>query len=319
MKRAVLLAVLVAIGGLSLTVAAYQGQQRPRAKTPEIRNIKDNLYVIGGSEPEDQTTFTGGNTLVWITANGVVLVDTKNPSWGQMILDKVKTVTNKPVTMVLNSHGHSDHAGSNVELASPPTVEYIVQENIRTMWAKESCNSVGNCTRFKGENAKYLPKKTFKDKLSILDGKDRIELYYFGRGHTNGDTWIVFPSVRTMHIGDLYHPKVPPFIDVENGGSGVEFPETLAKGVAAITGVDRVVPGHSEAVMTWDDLKMHRDYMKHFVTFVQNGIKAGKSADEIGKAYMVPVQFKGYMEGRQNDRKRAADDIKIVYDEIKKR
>src|SRR5438874_734132 len=105
MKRGIILGVLVTFGMLSLTAAGYQ-QQQQRAKTPEIRNVQDKLYIIGGSEPEDPATFTGGNTLVWVTNNGVVIVDTKNPGWGRTILDLVKTVTNKPVTMVLNSHGH---------------------------------------------------------------------------------------------------------------------------------------------------------------------------------------------------------------------
>jgi cyclase len=315
MTRAIVLGTLIAVGALSLTVSGYQGQQRPRPKTPDIQKIKENLYIIGGSEPEDPTTFTGGNTLAWITEKGVVVVDTKNPGFGQTILGLIKTVSDKPIVMVLNSHGHSDHAGSNVEL--PATAEFITQENMRAMWEKPTCNSVGNCDKFKGENAKYLPKKTFKDKLSVLSGKERIDLYWFGRGHTNGDTWIVFPSVRTMHIGDLYHPKVPPFIDIENGGSGVEFPETLTKGVAAITGVDTVVPGHGP-LMTWNDMQTHRDYMKDFVTYVRTNMKAGKNVDQMAEAYVVPPQFKGYLEGRQNDRPRVKADIKIIYDELAK-
>ncbi len=90
----------VAVGALSPTVAAYQNRPRPRAKSPDIVKIKDNLYVIGGSQPEFQHTFTGGNTAVWITDSGIVLVDQKNPTWGQTILDKVKTATDEPVVML---------------------------------------------------------------------------------------------------------------------------------------------------------------------------------------------------------------------------
>ena len=82
MRRGLVLGTVVAVGVLSLTVAGYQGQARPRPKTPEIHNVKENLYIIGGSHPEDPTTFTGGNTLAWITEKGVVVVDTKNPGFG---------------------------------------------------------------------------------------------------------------------------------------------------------------------------------------------------------------------------------------------
>ena len=73
-----------------------------------------------------------------------------------------------------------------------------------------------------------------------------------------------------MHVGDLYRPRVPPFIDVANGASGVEFPETLGKGVAGISGVDRVVPGHGP-VMTFADLTMHRDFMQDLLKRVRTG------------------------------------------------
>src|SRR3954454_10805537 len=132
MRRGIVLGIIVAFGTLSLTVAGYQGQGqqgKPKIKKPGISKLKENLYIIAGSMPEYPDEFTGGNTLAWITDKGVVVVDTKNPGWGQMILDKIQTVTNKPVMMVLNSHGHSDHAGSNPEFG--PTVEYIVHENIK--------------------------------------------------------------------------------------------------------------------------------------------------------------------------------------------
>lgn len=312
MRRSIVLGLLLACGVLSLSAAAYQ-EQRDKIKIPDIYKVKDNLYVIGGSQPEMRDEFTGGNTAVWVTQKGVVVVDTKNPGWGQMILDKIKTVTDKPVIMVLNSHGHSDHAGSNNQM--PVTAEVIVHENMKAMWAQPKCNAVANCASFKGENAKYLPKRTFKDKLSVLDGKDRIDLYWFGRAHTNGDTWIVFPAAGAVHVGDLYRPKMLPFIDITNGASGVEFPQTLAKGVAGISNVDTVIPGHG-AIMKWNDMVMHSEFMQDFVNYVRTSMKSGKSVDEIASAYQVPARFKGYMEGEQNDRRRIKDDVQIVYDEL---
>jgi len=323
MRRGIVLGIIVAFGTLSLTVAGYQGQGqqgKPKIKTPGISKLKENLYIITGSMPEYPDEFTGGNTLAWITDKGVVVVDTKNPGWGQMILDKIKTVTNKPVMMVLNSHGHSDHAGSNPEFG--PTVEYIVHENIKAMWSQAKCSNVGNCERFQGENAKYLPKKTFKDKMSVLSGKEQIDLFWFGRGHTNGDTWVVFPAARTVHMGDLFRPRVPPFMDVTNGGSGAQFGETLAKGVAAISNVDTVVPGHG-TVMTWDDLKLHRDFLQDLTKRVREGIKANKTVDQMVKEYPTPppAPFQGYMQGIQAEpgRKALQTDMGIIYDELTKK
>ena len=73
---------------------------------------------------------------------------------------------------------------------------------------------------FKANGGKNMAKRTFKDKMTIGNGADRIDLYYFGRGHTNGDAWTVFPALRVMHAGDIFSGKLVPLLDSNNGGSG---------------------------------------------------------------------------------------------------
>src|SRR2546428_8096089 len=124
MTRIKILAALVAIACLSLSVAAYQQAGRGQAQTRvvDVDKLRDNLYVLRGG---------GGNTAVFITANGVVVVDTKNPGWGQPILDKIKTLTSKPVTTIINTHTHGDHVSGNVEF--PATVDIVAQENTKAL------------------------------------------------------------------------------------------------------------------------------------------------------------------------------------------
>ncbi len=289
MNRAAVLGTLLAIGALSLGISVQQGppsgppSQKAIAAT-KIEKVKDNLYVITGSEANgDFSAFSGGNTAVFITDNGVVLVDTKLPLWGPTILERVKSVTNKPVTTIINTHTHGDHTGSNEFFGT--MVESVVQENTRTNMQKMDA--------FKGEKAKFLPKKTFKDKTSVGTGKDRIDLYYFGPGHTNGDAFVVFPAIRTVHAGDMFVGKEPPVIDPMNGGSIVQFPDTLAKAVAAIHDVDTVIPGHS-TIMTWKDLQEHVDFTKDFVAWARREVAAGKTADQAAAEYKVPDKYKGY-------------------------
>src|SRR5262249_39664464 len=152
------------------------------------------LYMITGSNPTPREAFSGGNTAVFITDTGVVIVDTKLRGWGQVILDKIKTVTPKPVTMIINTHTHGDHTGSNEAFGA--TVDIVAHENTKANMEKMDA--------FKGDNAKFLPKRTYKDRMTIGSGRNQIDLYYFGRGHTNGDTWVVFPALRVMHTGDMF-------------------------------------------------------------------------------------------------------------------
>ena len=133
---------------------------------------------------------------------------------GQPILDAVKAVTDKPVTMIINTHTHGDHTGSNTEF--PTAVQIVAHANTKTNMQKMAA--------FKGANEKYLPNRTFPDHLSLLDGIDKIDLYYFGPGHTNGDAVVVFPAKRVAHMGDLFPSKSAPLIDTNNGGSGVAYP-----------------------------------------------------------------------------------------------
>src|SRR5204862_2177192 len=113
MNRGMVLGTLIGVGALSLAAAAYQAQpQGP--KVVEVEKLKDNLFLLKGG---------GGNTAVFVRADGVVVVDRKNPGWGQPILDKIKGLTSKPITMIINTHTHGDHVSGNVEF--PATVDII--------------------------------------------------------------------------------------------------------------------------------------------------------------------------------------------------
>ncbi|MBL8189026.1 MAG: MBL fold metallo-hydrolase, partial [Acidobacteria bacterium] len=150
MKRIAVLSGLLLVGAISLATAQ---QQQPASL--EISKVKDNLYMISGG---------GGNTAAFITDKGVVVVDTKLPNNGPGILDKIKSVTPKPVTMVINTHTHGDHVGSNSAFTG--AVEFVAQENTKTNMEKMPAFQ-------SAEGKKFLPSKTYKDKLSLLSGKDK--------------------------------------------------------------------------------------------------------------------------------------------------
>ena len=217
MKRLVGLGALVVVGGLAI-VNAQPKPEEPKVVT--VEKVKDNLFVLRGG---------GGNTAVLVMANGVAVVDAKNPGWGQPILAKIKELTPKPVSLLINTHTHGDHVSGNVEF--PASVDVVVQDNTRTNMEKMPI--------FKEHNNAGMAKRTFKDKMTIGQGADQIDLYYFGRGHTNGDAWIVFPTHRIVHSGDIFSGKNVPLIDTGNGGSMLQIAETLKKAHEGIKNVDR--------------------------------------------------------------------------------
>ena len=297
MNRAAVLTVLIAAGTLSAAVRAVQGPpggQPDQPKVVEVEQIKDNLYMLKGG---------GGNTAVFVTDAGVVIIDTKLAGWGPAILEKIKTITDKPVTTIINTHTHGDHTGSNEFFGS--AVEIVAQENTKTNMEKMDA--------FKGEKAAFLPRKTFNDKLSLMGGKDRIDLYYFGPGHTNGDAWIVFTAAKVVHAGDIFSGRNFPLIDVKNGGTATAYPRTLTSASTGLKNVDTIITGHS-TTLPFADLKEYASFNDEFVTWAQRELKAGKSVDEAVAEFKSSPQYAGYT--LQPDRLKS--NVQIVYDEAKK-
>ena len=306
MKRSIVLGVLIAVGTLSMIIAAQQPQAQPRVV--EVEKLKDNLFVLKGG---------GGNTAVFLTANGVVVVDAKNPGWGQPILDKIKTLTDKPVTTLINTHTHGDHVSGNVEF--PATVDIIVQENTRTNMVKMIPNStaadqtVPAQTIFQQNGGKGLPKRTFKDKMTLFSGPDEIELYYFGRGHTNGDAFVFFPAARVLHAADIFSGKNLPLLDANNGGSAVEIGNSLEKALNGVKNADTIITGHSTQ-MTPADLREYIAFNRDFVNDVRTAKAAGKSVDEIAASWKMPAKYVGYAPA---DAGRVKNNVALAYKELK--
>jgi glyoxylase-like metal-dependent hydrolase (beta-lactamase superfamily II) len=297
MKRVVVLGVLISVGALSILAAGFQNPQAPPAL--DIQKVKDNLYMIV------TPNYGAGNTAVFITDAGVVLVDTKTPGNGPSIIDKVKSVTNKPITTIINTHTHFDHTGSNDAFTGK--VEFVAHENTKTNMMKMDA--------FKGANAKFLPSKTYKDKLTLGSGKDAVELYYFGRAHTNGDTFVVFPALRMMHTGDAFAGKNTPLIDADNGGSAVEYSNTISKAAQTLKNVETIITGHS-ALMKPADLQEYADFNKDFIAWVNSEIRAGKTVDQAAAEYKLPDRYKSYTIPQFFGGIRG--NIQVAYNELKK-
>ena len=282
MRRVVMLGALVLIGGLSVVgLAGQQGQN-----TVEVERLEDNLFVLRGG---------GGNSAAFVTGNGVVLVDTKLAGWGQPLIDTIGELSSNPITTIINTHAHFDHVDGNVEF--PASVEFVAHENTqRLMRENNPVRGLGRPARpspFDGANALGIPERTFTDTLTLGSGADRVELHYFGRAHTGGDTWVEFPSLRVMHAGDAFPGKQIPIMDSSNGGSGVDYADTLQKAYDGVTNVDRIITGHS-TVMSRGDLGEYAQFVGAFRDAVRAAKAAGTSAADFAAGWEVPARFSGY-------------------------
>jgi cyclase len=312
MRRLAFLAVLLTAGVSSLVVTAFQQPPANAPKVVEVEKLRDNLFMLKGG---------GGNTAVFVRTDGITVVDTKNPGWGQPILDKIKELSNKPITTIINTHTHGDHVSGNVEF--PATVEVIVQENTKAnmqeMRGATGIAQTGPPTNiFKVNNGRGMPSKTFKDKMTVGKGADEIDLFYFGRGHTNGDAWVVFPALRLVHAGDIFSGKNIPLLDANNGGSGILIGDTLAKAAKNLKNIDTIITGHS-TTMTMADLTEYAAFNKQFMADVQAAKKAGKSVDDVAGSWKLPAKYTGYADPNATPaaKTRLKANVQIVYDETK--
>ena len=270
MRRTFVLGAVVLVGGLSIGVSAMR--QAAQTNKVQVEKLDERLFVLRGG---------GGNTAVFVTADGVTVVDSKNPGWGQPILDAIKGLSTKPITVLINTHTHGDHVSGNVEF--PASVDVVVQANTKANMEK---------MKIFADNAnRGMAKRTFTDRLTIGKGADQIDLYYFGPGHTNGDAFVVFPALRTMHAGDIFGAKGLPAIDGANGGSVLHIATSLQKAYGGIKGVETIINGHMPTQTTWADLKMFADLNQDFLTWAQAELKAGKTPEAAAPGWVMPQKY----------------------------
>jgi len=305
MTRGLVLGIVVGAGAQAMAAglnAQGQGREGRGGRGPqgppvaEIAKVADALYMLSGG---------GGNTAAFIASDGVVLVDTKLANWGPAIMDKVKTVTDKPVTHIINTHTHGDHTGSNQYF--PASVEIVTHENTKANMEKMEVFQ-------QAENKQGLPDRTYADRLTLLSGNDAIDLYYFGASHTNGDTLVVFRNLRVMHTGDMFPNKGQPFIDVNNGGSGVAYGDTIGKAAAAIKNVQTIINGHAPTTMTWQDFVDYGEFNRLYLEHARASLKAGRTAEEAMKTLSLPAKFSDY--NLQGGRGGAAGNFGTLYEEL---
>ena len=164
MLRTCVLSTLLVVAGVSVVLSAQPGFTPPPLR---LEPLEDKLYVLHGG-------CMCGNTLFYIADGGVVMVDTKVSGQGEAILEQLRTVTDKPIAMIINTHTHFDHTGSNTEFGAIDQI--VAHENAKASLMKTSCPPVTNCDAFKGDNASFLPNVTFSDTRSLTIGTDQIDL-----------------------------------------------------------------------------------------------------------------------------------------------
>ena len=206
-----------------LAALSWMAAQAPAPLKPlDVVRISNRLHVL--MDPEDN-----GNVAVYVTDEGVVLVDAKFERHVPQMLEAIAKITDKPLRYLLSTHHHDDHTGGNAAITAQTGARgFAHSAAARLMRARKMPGA---------------PEMTFTSHAAIHLGGATVEAYHFGRGHTAGDAVYVFPGERAAHVGDLVE-LVGPYVDRGAGGSGNDFPATVEKLFSL--GTDVWIPGHGK-------------------------------------------------------------------------
>lgn len=236
-------------------------------------------------------TERGGTIAFLLSKKGIAVVDTQFPEQSQHLINELKKKTEKPFKLLINTHHHGDHSSGNISFKG--IAEHVLAH------ANSKINQENSAKQNKSEDKQLYPDQTYTDTWCQKIGKESICLYYFGAGHTNGDSLVHFEHANIVHLGDLLFNRRHPNVDRGAGANIKSWIQVLDKALAKFDNQTLYVFGHSgtgyEVTGKADDLRAFRDYLGNVLKFTDEQIRAGKTKEELLKATSVPGsdQWKG--------------------------
>jgi cyclase len=237
----------------------------------KIRQLKPSLYMITGG---------GANTLIRVTTEGLIVVDTKNPGDDNYnrVMEEIKSVSNLPVKYVFNTHHHPDHVGTNQKFIDAGA-QVVALEALKTRMASDP----------RTKDIPGLPTMTFAKDYDLKFGGAEVQAHSYGRGHTGDDTMVYFPDLKVVMVSDQITDATP-IVDFANGGSAVEWTQIL-DGVLKLD-FDMAIPGRGEP-KSKADIQAFRDKFATVISRASDAIKAGATKDQL--AMQVKTDDLGWM------------------------
>jgi len=231
-------------------------------------------------------TERGGTIAFLLSKKGIAVVDSQFPDQSKHLIDELKKKSEKPIKVLINTHHHGDHTAGNISFKGI-TEHVLAHENSKKNqenWGKQN----------KAEDKQLYPDQIYTDTWCQKVGKENICLYYYGAGHTNGDSVVHFQHANIVHMGDLHFNRRHPFVDRGAGANIKSWIEVLNKTWNKFDNKTKYIFGHAaegyDVTGTADDLKKFADYLDAVLKFAESEIKAGKSKEDFLKNTSIPGQ-----------------------------
>ena len=226
--------------------------------TIETTKLSDNVYMLVGQ---------GGNIGVSVGDDGVFIIDDQFEQLTPKILEAIRTLSDKPLQFLVNTHYHGDHTGGNENMAKQG-IKIIAHENVRKRLVD-------------GEKPKdALPIITFNDRVNVHMNGEVVNVHHVEHAHTDGDAMLFFSKSNVLHTGDTYFHKRYPYIDVKSGGSIDGYIKAIKKGLTLINDDTKIIPGHGP-VSNKEEYQSFLTMLETLRKNVQAEIENGKTEDEV--------------------------------------
>ena len=298
------------------------GYQTPwdRIQIRVTAKMSPNLFVLHGSEGLDPAhpDASGGRVMALFGPDGVLMVDTENSQVGEKTLAAIRSFTNAPIKVVVNSHIHGDHTGANAFFGKQGALIFS-QENLRTEMLHPPLRANGQPAP--APDMAGVPAATY-NYIAVAPGQPAVSFNMNGEtvdfipmmpSHTAGDTIVRFRNANVIYIEDFYRNFGYPFADQANGGSIKGMLDAVDL-IEKIAGPDTtLVPGHGTLVKK-NDLLAYRGMLVDIVAKVTRLRDQGQSLKEVLAANLTAP----YDKTTQGDTQQSKDRfITEVYDEVK--
>jgi len=256
---------------LLISMLCIAQQQEP--KPVRLNKISDNIYeVLDGK---------GARSGLYIGEDGVMVIDAKQDEISvKQTLAEIAKVSDKSIKYLVDTHSDADHVTGNQFF--PSSVTIVSHENCR----KEFFHTKRDGSSSDWNNPQllpFIPSVTFNDQMDIYFGSQKVELFYFGIGHTTGDLVVYFREQKIAFIGDQVFTGRPQLIHSYKGGNSFEHVRTLTKMLAELN-AEKFFSGHSE-MLDRAGIQKHIDEMKSLQAKIKLMIVDNKSLDEIKNAF----------------------------------
>ncbi|SNZ01036.1 MBL fold metallo-hydrolase [Flagellimonas pacifica] len=245
-----------------------------------IDTLSQKVYMLTGR---------GGNIGIYIGEEKVFMIDDQFAPLSNKIKVAIKTLTNKPITYLVNTHMHGDHTGGNVNF-NTETTTLVAQDNVRKRLMQKGLANVKANKLSQQDYEKTLPEITYSEDLTFYDGDETIMAFHVHNAHTDGDTMIYFVNENILHMGDTYFSGRYPYIDLNSGGSLNGYIAAHKKALLVIDENTKIIPGHGRPSKK-SELETYVIMLEDIRASIQQEINGKKSLDQVKNNSGLTVKY----------------------------